>query len=240
MSRVELGRHSIKEIDVVDLLDRYGVTDPGEREPLLTLASAASLSPWWQRYADIVPAWFGAYIGFEEAARQIQTYDTHFVPGLLQTDDYAAGLISLGEPDPVPAARLMEVRAGRAARFAADGWRLNCVIDEAVLYHPVAPLHVHAAQLRQLRVASGWPGVTLRIMRLAAGPPVTPAGFAIMRFADAELPDLVYTEQLTSASYLDRPAQVLTYAAKMEHLEASSAPASHTCPIIDAALAAFG
>jgi transcriptional regulator with XRE-family HTH domain len=240
MSRVELGRHSIKEIDVVDLLDKYSVTDPAERERLLALASVASLSPWWQRYSDIVPTWFCGYIGFEEAARQIQTYDTHFVPGLLQTDDYAAGLISLGEPDPVSAARLLEVRAGRAARFAADGWRLSCVIDEAVLYRPVSPGLVHAAQLQQLRAASSWPGVTIRIRRLAAAPPTTPAGFAIMRFADPELPDLVYTEQLTSASYLDRPAEVLTYAAKMEQLAASSAPARQTRPIIDTALAAVG
>jgi transcriptional regulator with XRE-family HTH domain len=236
ISRVELGRHSIREIDVVDLLDRYGVTDPADRQPLLALASVASLSPWWQRYAGVLPTWFGAYIGLEEAASSIETYDTHFVPGLLQTDDYAAGLISLGEPDLASASALLKVHSGRVERFAAGGWRLSCVIDEAVLYRPVGANRVHAGQLRHLAATATWPGVTVRIRRFAAGPPVTPAGFTIIRFADADLPDTVYTEQLTSASYLDRPADVLRYARKMEQLLRDSSPADQTAAIIEAAL----
>lgn len=240
ISRVELGRHSVKEIDVVDLLDRYGVTDPADRQPLLALASVASLSPWWQRYAGVLPTWFAAYIGLEEAARSIETYDTHFVPGLLQTDDYAAGLISLGEPDLASAAALLKVHSGRVERFVAGGWRLSCVIDEAVLYRPVCADQVHAGQLKHLAAAAAWPDVTVRIRRFAAGPPVTPVGFTIIRFADAELPDIVYTEQLTSASYLDRPADVLRYTAKMERLLGDSSPPDQTATIIEAALTALG
>lgn len=240
ISRVELGRHSIKEIDVVDLLDRYGVADAADREPLLALASVASLSPWWQRYAGLLPTWFGGYIGLEEAARSIETYDTHFVPGLLQTDDYAAALISLGESDPASVAALLTLHSGRVGRFAAGGWRLSCVIDETVLFRPVCAYRVHAAQLRHLAAAAAWPGVSVRISGPAAAPPVTPVGFTIIRFAEAELADMVCAEQPTGPGSLDRPADVLCYAAKMEQLLHGSAPADQTATIIDAALAALG
>ncbi|HUZ54766.1 MAG TPA: helix-turn-helix transcriptional regulator [Streptosporangiaceae bacterium] len=240
ISRIELGRHAAREIDVSDLLTLYGVTDPDEREALLGLASQALAPPWWQRNADILPPWFQAYLGVEEVAESVQSYDTHFVPGLLQTSAYAAGLLARADFAADEAARLLQVRAERVERFAAGGWRLDAVIDEAVLHRPVGPQADFAAQLEQLRDAAGWPGVTVRIRPLTAGAPLSPAGFTILRFAGSELPDAVYTEQLTSASYLDRPADVARYAAAMEMLRESSRPASQTAASIDTVLAEPG
>ena len=226
ISRIELGRHAAREIDVSDLLTLYGVTDADEREVLLTLASQALMPPWFQ-----------AYLGVEEAAESVKTYDTHFVPGLLQTSEYAAGLLAPAGFDADQAARLLEVRASRVERFAAAGWRLAAVIDEGVLHRPVGGLSAFVAQLRHLRDAAGWPGVTVRIRPLAAGAPLSPAGFTLLHFADGLLPDAVYSEQLTTASYLDRPADVARYAAAMDLLEGSSKPAEQTAAIVDAALA---
>lgn len=237
ISRIELGRHAAREIDVSDLLALYGVTDPDEREALLSLASQALEPPWWQRNAEILPPWFQAYLGVEEAAASVQSYDTHFVPGLLQTSAYAAGLLARADFGADEAARLLQVRAERIERFAAAGWRLQAVVDEAVLRRPVGSNADFAAQLEQLRDAAGWPGVTVRIRPLIAGAPLSPAGFTILRFADSELPDAVYTEQLTSASYVDRPADVARYAAAMELLRESSRPADQTGASIDAVLA---
>jgi transcriptional regulator with XRE-family HTH domain len=240
ISRIELGRHAAREIDVSDLLTLYGVTDRDEREALLSLASQALAPPWWQRDSDVLPPWFQAYLGLEEAAASVHSYDTHFVPGLLQTSAYAAGLLARANFTADEAARLLQVRAERAERFAAAGWRLDAVIDEAVLRRPVGTATDFAAQLERLRDAAGWPGVTVRIRALAAGAPLSPAGFTILRFADSELPDAVYTEQLTSASYVDRPADVARYAGAMESLRQSSRPAAQTAAIIDAVLAELG
>jgi len=115
--------------------------------------------------------------------------------------------------------------------------QLWAVIDEAVLRRPVGGPDAFAAQLKHLRDAAGWPGVTVRIRPLAAGAPLSPAGFTMLHFADGMLPDAVYSEQLTTASYLDRPADVARYAAAMDLLESSSQPASQTAGIVDAALA---
>jgi transcriptional regulator with XRE-family HTH domain len=240
ISRIELGRHAAREIDVSDLLTLYGVTDPDEREALLSLASQALAPPWWQRSADVLPPWFQAYLGVEEAAESVQSYDTHFVPGLLQTSAYAAGLLARADFAAAEVASLLQVRTERIERFAAGGWRLDAVIDEAVLRRPTGAQADFAAQLEHLRDAAGWPGVTVRIRPLTAGAPLSPAGFTILRFADSELPDAVYTEQLTSASYVDRPADVARYAAAMEMLRDSSRPASQTAASIDAVLAELG
>src|SRR6266852_7238694 len=62
ISRIELGRNSVREIDIADLLTLYGITDPGEREQLLTLASQANEPGWWHQYQDVLPSWFQAYI----------------------------------------------------------------------------------------------------------------------------------------------------------------------------------
>ncbi|HUJ04921.1 MAG TPA: helix-turn-helix transcriptional regulator [Streptosporangiaceae bacterium] len=240
ISRIELGRHAAREIDVVDLLALYGVTDPGERDELLALASAALAAPWWQRHNDVLPAWMQTYLGLEEAAESVECYDTHFVPGLLQTSDYAASLIAMTDLTEHQAAGLLAVRAERIERFAAAGRRLDAVIDEAVLRRPVPDASVLPAQLRYLRDAAARPGVSVRIRRLSAGAPPAPAGFTILRFADADLPDMVYSEQLTNASYLDKPAEVSRYAAAMSQLAATSEPAARTAAILDAELTALG
>ncbi|WP_242418795.1 Scr1 family TA system antitoxin-like transcriptional regulator, partial [Frankia sp. CpI1-P] len=89
ISRLELGRVSFKERDVADLLTLYGVTDERDRSPLLELARQANEPGWWQGFTDVMPGWFQPYLGLEEAAILIRTYELQFIPGLLQTKDYA-------------------------------------------------------------------------------------------------------------------------------------------------------
>src|SRR6202167_6604671 len=61
ISRIELGRNAIREIDVLDLLTFYGV-GPVEREQLLNLAEQANRPGWWHRYNDILTDWFQSYV----------------------------------------------------------------------------------------------------------------------------------------------------------------------------------
>ncbi|HEX9065081.1 MAG TPA: helix-turn-helix transcriptional regulator [Streptosporangiaceae bacterium] len=232
ISRIELGRHAAREIDVSDLLTLYGVTDPDERDELLGLASDALAPPWWHRYADVLPPWFQTYLGVEEAAISVQSYDSHFVPGLLQTAAYSSALIARSDFDAAEASALLAIRAERISRFAAGGWRLTAIIDEAVLRRPVGRPSEFAAQLEHLRDAAGWPGVSIRIRPLSAGAPPVPAGFTVLRFSGDDLSDVVFSEQLTTASYLDRPADVARYTAAMSALADTSAPPGDTAGIL--------
>src|SRR5690349_5411087 len=92
ISRMELGRVPFKERDVADLLTLYGVGEP-ESSALLSLARRANAPAWWRQFGEVVPPWYLSYLGLEEAASLIRAYEAHYVPGLLQTADYARAVL---------------------------------------------------------------------------------------------------------------------------------------------------
>ena len=237
ISRIELGRNAVREVDIADLLSLYGITDTTEREQLLSLASQANQPGWWHRYQDILPGWFQAYIGLEESAESIRSYDSQFIPGLLQTEDYAAAVIALGEFSLEETERLVYLRKERQRRFSSGGLRLWAIIDEAALRRPVGgSTSLMRAQLAHLLDSSDMPGFTLQVAPLPAGAYAAPGSFSILRFAVPELPDVVYLEQLTSAMYLDKPSDVHRYVNAMDRLSAASAPPGQSRQIIRALL----
>jgi hypothetical protein len=121
ISRLELGRVGFKERDVADLLSLYGVDDQEERDRLLKLARDANTPGWWHRFGDVLPSWFQSYLGLEAAAGLIRGYEVQFVPGLLQTPDYARAVIRLGNEH----ARTEELdrRPSPASRCSTDPTR---------------------------------------------------------------------------------------------------------------------
>jgi transcriptional regulator with XRE-family HTH domain len=232
ISRIELGRNAIREIDVLDLLALYDVT-PAEREELLTLAEQANRPAWWHRYNDILPEWFQAYVGMEEAARSIRGYDPHFIPGLLQTEEYAAAVLALGDFPVEQTQRHVLLRTERQRRFREGKLRLWMVVDEAPLRRPVGGVRVHVDQLCYLRDHSGTPALTLQILPYGMGGHAAPTGFSILRFAETDLPDVVYVENLTSALYLDKQAEVERYLLAMERLSIMAHDPQQTREILD-------
>src|SRR5919199_6322874 len=96
ISRLELGRVGFKERDVVDLLALYGVTDEDDRAAVMDLMRQANTRGWWQQHSDLLPNWFEMYLRLEQVAKIIRTYQVQFVPGLLQSEDYARAVITHG------------------------------------------------------------------------------------------------------------------------------------------------
>src|ERR687887_2628882 len=96
IGRLGLGRVGFKERDVSDLLTMYGVTNPGERDAIIDMAKQANERGWWHRYNDLMPTWFQDFVGLEESASRISTYELQFVPGLMQTEAYILALASHG------------------------------------------------------------------------------------------------------------------------------------------------
>ena len=239
ISRIELGRNAVREVDIADLLNLYGVTDAAEREQLLTLASQANQQGWWHRYQDVLPAWFQSYIGLEQSAECIRSFDTQFVPGLLQTEDYAAAVIQLGSYSPAEAEQLVFLRKERQRRFTASGLRLWAVIDEMALRRPVGSPGLMRAQLQHLLdFPDCRPGLTVQVTPFLTGTSyAAPGSFSILSFASSELPDVVYLEQLTSAMYLDKRTDVERYAEAMDKISASSTTPEQTRDFIAAVIA---
>ncbi len=240
MSRLETGRVGFKDRDIIDLLTFYGVSDPQQRGTLRDLARNASTQGWWHDYSDILPTWFQAYVALEEAAIGIRAYEIQFVPGLLQTEEYARAVALLGHPS--PQAEDIERRVGlRMARQAvlsrAGPPHLWAVLDEAVLRLPVGRPGVMRAQLKHLLEAAERSNVTIQVIPFQVGGHAAAGGpFSILRFAEPDLPDVVYLEQLTSALYLDKRETVDHYLAVMERLCLEAAPAAASAKVIHAIL----
>ncbi len=237
ISRIELGRNAVREVDIADLLTLYGITDRTEREQLLSLASRANQPGWWQQYHDVLPTWFQSYIGLEEAAESIRSYDPQFVPGLLQTEDYAAAVLALGDFSMDEAERLVVIRKERQARFNSGAMRLWVIIDEVALRRPVGGTGVLRAQLEYLVEACRQQRLTLQVTPFAAVGHAAPGAFSILRFADPAMPDMVYVENLASALYIDKPPEVGRYLLAMERLSIVSAPPGDSTEILRAILA---
>ena len=243
ISRMELGRVSFKERDVTDLLKLYGV-DEDETATLVALAIQANSPGWWHKYGDVLPDWFQVYVGLEEAASLIRLYEVQFVPGLLQTADYARAVVRLGQPGAAPEEieRRISLRMGRQELLTKPGGpRLWAIVDEAALRRPIGGKEVMRAQLEQLILATEEPQVTLQVMPFRSGGHAAEAGaFTIMRFPEADLPDVVYLEQLTSALYLDKREDVERYSEVMERLSVESEPPERTADIVRGILADLG
>lgn len=236
ISRMELGKVGFKERDIADLLTLYGVDDPAERASLLELAREANTPGWWHRYGDILPSWFEVYLGLEEAASLIRTYEVQFVPGLLQTADYARAVVRLGFPEASDddVQRRVSVRMTRQERFTSPGApMLWAVLDEAVLRRPLGGAKVMRAQIEHLIKMAGLPNVTLQVVPFGAGGHAAAGGpFTILRFAEPGLSDVVYLEQLTSALYLDKPADVDLYMKAMNNTCITAARPDDTVAIL--------
>ncbi|KIR62224.1 transcriptional regulator [Micromonospora sp. Rc5] len=232
ISRMELGRVGFKERDVADLLSLYGVTDTTEREALLKLARDANSPGWWHRYGDVLPSWFQSYLGLEAAAALIRSYEVQFVPGLLQTPEYARAVVLLGhrgagadEIDRRVGLRMQRQELLRRPRPP----QLWAVVDEAALRRPIGGPQVMRDQLTALIEATRAPHVRLQIIPFDAGGHAAAGGaFTILRFGDQDLPDIVYIEQLTSAIYLDKREDLDYYAAAMERLCVEAEPPERT------------
>jgi transcriptional regulator with XRE-family HTH domain len=234
ISRIELGRTSVREVDIADLLSLYGITDIAEREELLTLAGQANQPGWWHQFQDVLPGWFQAYLGLEESAESIRTYDALFIPGLLRTEDYAAAVIGFGDFSLDESARLILLLKERQRKLASV--QLWAIVDEAALRRQVGSAGVMRGQIEHLYRLCDLPGLKLQIVPRTAAAYAVPGSFSILGFAAPDLPDVVYVEQLTSAMYLDKPADVNRYAAALEKLSAASAPPQDTKRILQALL----
>jgi hypothetical protein len=242
--RLENGQVGYKERDITDLVGLYGVTDPVEIATFITMAREANHPGWWNAYSDVLPQWFRAYVDLEAAAAQIRSYEGQFVPGLLQTEEYMRALmrVTLRDRRPEEIDRRVRVRLTRQQLLTRpDPPLLWTVVDEAALRRPVGGAKVHGAQIERLIEAASLPNVTLQVLRFDVGAHAAMIGaFSILRFADREIPDVVYLEQVTSATYLDKPEDVEEYAHVMSSVGVLGAPPETTKNILGELLHALG
>ncbi|MBL7491262.1 helix-turn-helix transcriptional regulator [Frankia sp. AgW1.1] len=236
ISRLELGRVSFKERDVEDLLTLYGVTEEAERAPFMALVREANQQGWWQSFSEVLPNWFQPYIGLEESASLIRTYELQFIPGLLQTEEYARAIITQGNrgvPKEIIETRV-NVRMNRQKVLSRENApRLWVVIDEAALRRPIGGVKTMKAQIEHLIDLMSTPSLTLQVMPFDFGGHAAEGGaFSILRFPEPDIPDVVYIEVLGGANYLDKREEVDRYMEAMDRLAVDSTTPARTADVL--------
>ncbi|WP_119730841.1 DUF5753 domain-containing protein [Thermomonospora amylolytica] len=161
---------------------------------------------WWGAYADVVPAWFGWFLNLEPLAGDIRCYEELYVPGLLQTEEYAEAVVRLrhGLAPEAEIRRRVELRMLRQRLMPHGGRRVWAIINEMALWNPLVDRAAMKRQLRHLLDAS----VRMPVQIVPAGAPAcrsVSGPITVLRFSHEGLPDVVYLEQADSALYPGDP-----------------------------------
>ncbi|WP_344244197.1 helix-turn-helix transcriptional regulator [Actinocorallia libanotica] len=206
---------------VARMLEAYGVT--GERcELLLTLCREARKRGWWNRYSDSIPEWFHVYVGLEEEASEILTYESEAVPGLLQTEDYARALLLSGlrVPPVEELDRRIALRMKRQERQVSDDApRTWAVLNEAVLRRQVGGPSIMGEQLRHLVKMSRLNHMNIVVLPYDVGAhPAMDGPCTVLRFPEPFDPDVVYVQYRRGSIYLEDPLDVEEYVDLFDHL----------------------
>jgi transcriptional regulator with XRE-family HTH domain len=240
MSRLETGHRGASARDITDLCDLYEVDDK-QRGRLLGLARAGKKRAWWQPLG--LP--YSDYVGLEAEAVSISDFGLGYLPGLLQTADYARATVHATAPDldPDTVEQRVHGRMTRQQQFLdrEDAPQFEAVVDESVLHRVVGSRTVMRAQLERLLELSGQqPNITLRVIPYEAG--ALPAGnnkFIILRFTSAEVKDVVYIEGLTGEVWMRDPDEVEIYKTTFRTLMHLAASHDETRRIIAAMIPSY-
>jgi transcriptional regulator with XRE-family HTH domain len=224
--RIEHARVRPQTRTLRTLLDLYGAEAPQQAE-LVALLRDARERGWLHAYQSELPEQYTTYIGFEGEARSVWNYESLFVPGLLQTEDYARAVVRAVLPwasrDEVE--RRVEVRMERQEVLRNDNpLDLWVIMDESALRRPVGGRTVMQAQLSHLVQAAELPHVTFQVIPLYVGAHAgMPGSFVFMQFGEAAIPDVIYIDSMAGDLFLETEADVRRYRLVFEHLRAVAA-----------------
>ena len=239
--RVEGGASSITKVDLDALLSKYGVTSESYRERLHTLNRGAKERGWWDSYRDYVSPAYLHYVGLEAGAAFIRQFQIGFIPGLLQTPEYARVVTAVGSVDPKDVDPVVELRLRRRSELAQREVkpRQYFVIDEAVIRRHVGIKVDRAIMPNQLRSiaerAEQDDLVTVRVIPFESGAhPGLFDSFTLLEFEGARLPDALYLEAARDEFKIiaDNDPQAAKYAEDFEKLLEDALPAQRSIELI--------
>ncbi|MCT2282258.1 helix-turn-helix domain-containing protein [Micromonospora chalcea] len=241
--RIETAKVRPQRRTLMAMLDKYGVTDEDKRSELIALSRQAAQLGWLQAYESELPELYTTYISFEAEARSVRNYESLFVPGLLQTENYARAVIR----GVLPLATDADVQARVEARMQrqeslrkTEPLRLWAILDEAVLHRLTGGPAVMAEQLNALVSAAGKPHVTLQVIPFTSGAHAgMPGSFVVMDFPDPADPALVYVDSMAGDLFLEREADVRRYTSTFEHLRATALDPTSSIKLIQEHAAAI-
>jgi transcriptional regulator with XRE-family HTH domain len=216
ISRIEGGKVTVKDDDLNQLLDFYGIPDKEERAAFLGFNARLNEPKWWRPYGHALPSWFCSYLVFESAATQILTYERHFIPGLLQTRAYAEAIIRCRYTDEGQIRRLVDIRMHRQQVVLKKRTKSNeirvlwALIDKAALDDVLNEPGIMREQIAFLIQALHELNVQIQVVERGALA-ARSNSFSILRLRGRRLSQVVYLEQFDSAQFFDHPTSLEPY-----------------------------
>jgi transcriptional regulator with XRE-family HTH domain len=236
LSRIETGKAPTKSAYLNQMLEMYGVVEPGQRQVLVDMAREGHRKGWWAAYDDVLPSGFDIYVGLEAETAAVRGYEISVVHGLLQTPDYARAV--LGEMFPRHATdqidRLVDLRIERQRRLDDDPpLDLWAILDEAVIRRPVGGNQVMRHQLEHLVNMAAKPGVTIQVLPFASGAHAGHGGpFSILEFPNRTDSEVAYVESVAGYLYLEKDREVRTRVDAFDRLRAAALSPSASVDLI--------
>jgi transcriptional regulator with XRE-family HTH domain len=219
ISRLETGARRPNPRDVRDLCILYNVGEPLSSE-LMGLTRGAREQGWWKRYDDL--GGVDRYIGLEQDATTITCYSMAYIPGLLQTAEYARGVIKAIAPKMEPSVleQRVEARIHRQQVLEEPNPpHYLALFDEAALRRGVGGPAVMAGQFDKALDIERRLGATIQIIPFDAGVyTVADSNFVFLEFEDSDLSPVVFVEGLTGNQYLEREPDIARYREAIEYL----------------------
>lgn len=177
---------------------------------LMALRERAKRQEWWFEYGDVASQSLLKLIGYEASATSIRMCSSGWVPGLLQTPEWARSAINLpgARTRPENIDRVVELRMRRKVIFDNPGLHLHAVCgEEAVRYRPGGH-EVQVDQLRYLLESSEAEHITFQIVPFSAGLHLGHScPYSLLEFGDGD-PTMFHQEHTAEESLSDSPAEV--------------------------------
>ncbi|WP_432026946.1 helix-turn-helix domain-containing protein [Streptomyces sp. 1222.5] len=219
ISQIESGIAGVSEERLRRLATHYACTDEELINSLVVMATDRTRG-WWEEYRGLLPTSFLDLSELEHHARFQRHVAILYVPGLLQTEDYARAVFSSRMPALTPEELELRIRHRKARQEITIPY--EAVIHEAALRIRVGDRATSRAQLARLLELSEADHITLRVV------PFDLDGFAsassTMTYVGGPLPrlDTVVRDALHGSAFIDSEAQLHIYRTSFRNVEAAS------------------
>ena len=235
LSLIEKGQQSIRPRDLKYILDVYEV-GPDLHRALMTLAEQERQDGWWSEFKDLLSASALDYASLEHDATAIDSVETQFIPGLLQTEEYARAVIrsSLSESLLGRTDHLLAFRIARQQTLQrADPPQFHTVIDEAALRRSRGGPEVMRAQLHRLLDESGQDHLTIQVLPFScAADPGISETFSMLTIGRSAILRVVLINTLTGRRTLDLEAELIRYQEAFDRVRAVALPKAESQIVI--------
>jgi transcriptional regulator with XRE-family HTH domain len=219
ISQIESGATGVSEQRLRRLASHYACTDEEFVNALVAMATDRTRG-WWEEYRGLLPTSFLDLAELDHYATFLHEVAILYVPGLLQTEEYARAVFS--ERVPELTHDELDLRVHHRMRRQQITCPYKLVIHESALRIRVSDRATSRAQLTKLLELSEADNITLRVI------PFDLDGFSraadTMSYAGGTVPklDTVVRDVPHGSAFIDSEAQLNVFRTRFRKVEAVS------------------